>query len=110
MIPIKVKNTAQTKYKITNVSAVSKFQKACGDGKSKDVLFALDNGIDIEARGEDSGWTALQWASAFGRTAVVELLLTRGASINVTNDVRTQRLVCDSMSSVFHLLFNYFRT
>lgn len=109
MIPLKVK-AQNKKVNIFNVSEVSKFHKACGEGKFKEVEYSLDKGISINARGEDSGWSALQWASMYGRTAVVQLLLSRGATVNATNDFGRTALIYatihDHLSVVSILLSN----
>jgi ankyrin repeat protein len=39
----------------------------------------LDHGADLHARDEDICSTPLGWAAKFGRKAMVELLLARGA-------------------------------
>ena len=49
------------------------------------VALLLDNGADREARDNGSGATPLYQASAWGRTAVVELLIARGADVNAKN-------------------------
>jgi ankyrin repeat protein len=45
----------------------------------------LDKGADLEARDTESGATPLYHAAAWGRTAVVELLIARGADLNAGN-------------------------
>jgi ankyrin repeat protein len=45
----------------------------------------LDKGADREARDSESGATPLYHAAAWGRTALVELLIARGADINARN-------------------------
>ncbi|HXA52955.1 MAG TPA: ankyrin repeat domain-containing protein, partial [Candidatus Acidoferrum sp.] len=46
------------------------------------AVLLLDHGADREARDNESGATPLYHAAAWGRTAMVELLLARGANPN----------------------------
>lgn len=51
------------------------------------IAFLLDQGVDVGARAAKSGETALHIASYLGNSALVELLLERGAPVNVTDAV-----------------------
>ena len=51
------------------------------------VNFLLDQGVDVEARGPKGGETALHIAAYLGNARLVELLLTRGAPVNVTDAI-----------------------
>jgi len=51
----------------------------------KAVIF-IDHGADLHARDEDICSTPLGWAAKFGKTLMVELLLTRGAKPNLPDD------------------------
>lgn len=58
------------------------------------VTFLLDRGVDVGARGPQDGDTALHVAAYKGHARLVELLLGRGAPVNVTDAVyRTPPLV-----------------
>jgi len=46
----------------------------------------LDSRVEEINQKDDSGWTAMHYASAAGHTEIVELLLTRGAGVNCTTD------------------------
>ena len=46
----------------------------------------IDAGADVNAKEED-GWTALMWASRYGRTETVNLLIDAGADINIKNEL-----------------------
>jgi len=57
------------------------------------VAYLLDRGLDAGARG-DEGQTTLHLAAYEGKQSIVELLLRRGAPVNVTDDTyRTPPLV-----------------
>ena len=48
-------------------------------GDLENATIFLDHGADLHARDEDICSTPLGWAAKFGRLAMVELLLKRGA-------------------------------
>lgn len=50
-------------------------------GRQKIVEILLDNGADINARKRETGWTALYRAAKNGNFGMVNLLLSRGATI-----------------------------
>src|SRR3569833_3983090 len=52
----------------------------------------LDSGFDIEARADDLDVTALLYAATTGDAPMVELLLRRGAQVNVTHKYGGQPL------------------
>jgi hypothetical protein len=51
------------------------------------VSFLLDQGVDVGTRAPKDGDTALHIAAYNGHGALVQLLLERGAPVNVTDDV-----------------------
>lgn len=56
---------------------------AARDKKLDKVINALENGADVNAKGEATGYTALIWASEKGNTDIVKKLLEKGADVNV---------------------------
>jgi len=54
-------------------------------GRADVAALLLDKGADREARDGESGGTPLYHAASWGRAAVVELLLARGAVVNAAN-------------------------
>ena len=50
------------------------------EGRRDVAALLLDKGADREARDSESGATPLYHAAAWGRTALVELLVARGAA------------------------------
>ena len=53
-----------------------------------DMLTAmLDECPDLVATPNRQGWRPLHFAAGFGRTAVIDLLLARGADLKCTNDI-----------------------
>jgi ankyrin repeat protein len=57
---------------------------AAEDGRSTDVLAALADGADVNARGED-GTTAVMWAAYYGDLDLVEALIGAGADVTLAN-------------------------
>jgi ankyrin repeat protein len=51
------------------------------------VSFLLDRGVDLRVRAPDGGNTALHVAAYRGNAGLVELLLQRGAPVNMTDAV-----------------------
>lgn len=51
-------------------------------GAINNILELLKQGANVNAVGENDGWSALMWASRNGRIEVVKLLLEKGANVN----------------------------
>ncbi|KAK5690619.1 hypothetical protein LTR97_012175 [Elasticomyces elasticus] len=62
---------------------------ACEDKHSSFIERLLDQGSDLDAR-DDRGWTALFHAVRKGRLLIVELLITRGARVNIVAWLRCE--------------------
>jgi ankyrin repeat protein len=58
----------------------------------KAALF-IDHGADLHARDEDICSTPLGWAAKFGKTLMIEFLLSRGADVNVKDDMLATALL-----------------
>ena len=58
---------------------------AAQEGATEEVLWLLERGANIEAKGEN-GWTALMYATQSGRTETVEWLIEREANIEAKDD------------------------
>lgn len=59
---------------------------ACWYDQQDIVRFLLDHGVDVTARDPDGGGTALHVAAYRGSAGLVELLIGRGAPVNVNDD------------------------
>nr|2KBX_A Chain A, Integrin-linked protein kinase [Homo sapiens] len=57
----------------------------CREGNAVAVRLWLDNTENDLNQGDDHGFSPLHWACREGRSAVVEMLIMRGARINVMN-------------------------
>ena len=57
-----------------------------GGGNVEKATWFIDHGADLHARDEDICSTPLGWAAKFGRKAMIELLLQRGARPNLPDD------------------------
>ncbi|MCI0540605.1 MAG: ankyrin repeat domain-containing protein, partial [Verrucomicrobiales bacterium] len=57
-----------------------------GSGNVEKATWFLDHGAGLHARDEDICSTPLGWAAKFGRTRMVELLLSRGAKPELPDD------------------------
>jgi ankyrin repeat protein len=64
---------------------------AAEDGRSADVLAALADGADVNARGED-GTTAIMWAAYYGDLDLVEALIGAGADVTLANAFGTSAI------------------
>ena len=62
---------------------------ACRDGENL-VRQLLDEGAPVDEK-DESGKTALMWASENGHTEVVRLLLSKGAAIDVKDEMPGHR-------------------
>ena len=51
-------------------------------GNANEISRLLRLGADVNAKTKNSLWTALHWASRYGHTAVVRLLIQNGANVN----------------------------
>ena len=63
----------------------SGFLYACGYGRTEVVRFLLDQGVDPGVRNPD-GQTGLHWATYGPHVEIADLLLKRGAPVNVKDD------------------------
>lgn len=57
--------------------------RAARNGDAKAVVRYLDAGVDIEARNPGDAWTPLMWAAVRDHDAVVKLLISRGARLEI---------------------------
>ncbi|MEM6783578.1 MAG: tetratricopeptide repeat protein, partial [Bacteroidota bacterium] len=80
-------NDEHTSY-YGNVTSV-----AAGEGHTDVLAYLLDDlGIPVDDRerdpatGDDTGWTALQWAASAGQTEAVTVLVERGAVVDRAGD------------------------
>ena len=81
---------------------------AAGEGRLNAVRYLLDEGADVNSRG-DYGNTALTEATYFGHASVIKELLMRGAEVNVMSSVGTPLDIAVSRnnSAVIDLLKHY---
>ena len=61
---------------------------AAKSGDAEQVLKLLDEGANVDAT-NNQGETALMWASYWGQSAVVDLLIKKGANVNARADMLT---------------------
>lgn len=60
-------------------------QDAAISGNIEQVKHLLSKGVNVDAKDEKHGATALHWAAVKGHKDVAKLLLTRGANVNAKN-------------------------
>jgi hypothetical protein len=72
---------------VSSPDAVSALIMASWYDQREVVTFLLDHGVDVGGRAPKDGDTALHIAAYRGSSALVELLLRRGAPVNVTDAV-----------------------
>ena len=54
----------------------------CDDDAEEAVEFVLNDGVDVNAPGSNSDWTALLWASRSSSSQFIETLIDLGADVN----------------------------
>lgn len=80
-------------------------ESACvGDVETLQIL--LQKGINVNAKHEINGWTALHWAAKRGHRDVVKILLSNGADVSLRNKNKDTALSLCSSPEVRHLLMN----
>ena len=50
------------------------------------IEYLLRNGIDIDVRDDDDGWTVLMWASKYSKVDIARFLIDKGASIDARDN------------------------
>ena len=65
-----------------------KFFKAAEKGNLKKLVSFLEEGIDINIKDKDDDATALHKASGQGHEQLVQLLIKKGADVNVRDDCK----------------------
>src|SRR4029078_115318 len=66
-----------------NWLGITALHELAGQGNLEKAGGFLDHGADLDSRDEDICSTPLGWAAKFGRTSMVQFLLTRGAKPNL---------------------------
>lgn len=67
--------------------------KAVHRGDIATVKSLLAKGADVNAKMDESGWTALMLAAGEGHTELVKFLLTKGANVNARESVKNTALI-----------------
>ena len=70
------------KLRKLNKNQETKLINATKKGDLEAVKTYLKEGIDINTRGSDNGYTLLHWAAEKGQKKIVKLLIERGANLN----------------------------
>ena len=73
-----------------------------------DVLYAR-TGIDIDVQSDQTGFTALMWAAYWGKEAIAESLLKKGAKCDPTNS-RGETALALATKNGFRSVANVIRT
>ena len=63
------------------------FLTLCKSGDAKKVEKAIVNGVNVNAKEDRYGWTALMYAANYGHTETTKLLLKHGTDINAKNNI-----------------------
>ncbi|KAF0038395.1 hypothetical protein F2P81_008879 [Scophthalmus maximus] len=78
-------SAAATEVKLFAAAPLTPATEACREGNSVAVRLWLDNTENDLNLGDDHGFSPLHWACREGRSGVVDMLIMRGARINVMN-------------------------
>lgn len=60
---------------------------AASSGNEDIILFLLEEGLDIDTRSSDKGWTPLMVATRDGRAEAAKLFIYKGANLNIQSEL-----------------------
>ena len=76
----------QSQTKANEHDDLTAFLQACAQGKMETVRSFLGKGGNVNAQDKNGGHSGLKLASNFGRVPIMQLLLAKGAAVNITDD------------------------